>query len=313
MLLAFIAAHHGFDRLHHFARRLGLAQEYDHAAAHTIDLLHHVLQRPAATGGAAERIMQRVLHMHAHRHRFIGIQLALDQREVQFLIDRIFVGNQLEVAKIGRKRCFDDALQRFFILDAIADQILDGADLEVMLAGESLQIAAPRHAAIFIQNLDDHRRRFESGQTRQIAAGFGVACARQYAARARHQREDMPRLHQILRLCIRLHCGLHGNRAVRRRDAGGDAFGRFDGDGEIGFQRGGVVAHHQRQAQLLAALLRQRQANQPAPVARHEIDVFRLDRFGRHQQVAFVFAIFIVHDDDHLAGLDVFDNFFGRI
>ena len=37
----------------------------------------------------------------------------------------------------------------------------------------------------------------------------------------------------------------------------------------------------------------------------HEIDRFRRDVFGGHDEVAFVLAVFLVDEDDHLASLDV--------
>ena len=46
--------------------------------------------------------------------------------------------------------------------------------------------------------------------------------------------------------------------AIMRRDTGRDAFGRFDGEREVGGVTGIGVRHHQRQAQLLAAVACQR-------------------------------------------------------
>ena len=60
--------------------------------------------------------------------------------------------------------------------------------------------------------------------------------------------------------------------------------------GEIGFR----VEH-------VAALLGEREADQAAPEFRHEIDGFGRDFLGRHGQVAFVFAVFVVDEDDHAA------------
>jgi hypothetical protein len=59
--------------------------------------------------------------------------------------------------------------------------------------------------------------------------------------------------------------GLHRVRAVVGRDAGGDALGGLDRQREVGALLEVGVADHQRQAQLLAALAGQRQADQAAP------------------------------------------------
>ena len=71
--------------------------------------------------------------------------------------------------------------------------------------------------------------------------------------------------------------------------------------------------NHQRQVELLAALLGQGQADQAATVACHKVDIIGGDFFRRHQQVALVLAVLVVHNDDHLALTDIFDNFFGSI
>ena len=49
---------------------------------------------------------------------------------------------------------------------------------------------------------------------------------------------------------------------------------------------------------------RHRQADQAAAVRRHEVDRLRRDLLGGDRQVAFVLAILVVDDDDHLAGAD---------
>ncbi len=55
----------------------------------------------------------------------------------------------------------------------------------------------------------------------------------------------------------------------------------------------------------------QRQADQAAPVLGHEVDGFRRDEVGRQDQVAFIFAVFLVNEDDHAAGANVGNDVFG--
>jgi hypothetical protein len=73
------------------------------------------------------------------------------------------------------------------------------------------------------------------------------------------------------------------------------------------------IADHQRQAQLPATLLGQRQADQPTAVARHEVDVFRAHMLGRHDQIAFILTILIVHDDDHASRTQIRKNALDRV
>ena len=46
---------------------------------------------------------------------------------------------------------------------------------------------------------------------------------------------------------------------------------------------------------------------EPAPFPRHEVDDLGRDLLGRAHEIAFVFPIFVIDDDDHAAVADVFD------
>ena len=65
----------------------------------------------------------------------------------------------------------------------------------------------------------------------------------------------------------------------------------------------------QRQMQRVAAFRRQRQADQPAAVRGHKIDRFRGDELGRHGEIAFVFAVFVVDHYHHAPGAELLDRF----
>ena len=66
---------------------------------------------------------------------------------------------------------------------------------------------------------------------------------------------------------------------------------------------------HERQGQIVAALFRQRQANEAAAVLGHEVDRLGRDFFRRHGEVALVLAVFVVHQDDLPPLADFFDSF----
>ena len=61
-------------------------------------------------------------------------------------------------------------------------------------------------------------------------------------------------------------------------------------------------------AQVVETLFGHGQADQAAAVLRHEVDGFGRDLFGGHGEVAFVFAVFVVDDDDHASGADLFQR-----
>jgi len=147
------------------------------------------------------------------------------------------------------------------------------------------------------------------GKTGQVAAGFGVAGAHQHAAGLRAQRENVAGLDDVAGLGIAFDRGLDGDGAVGRRNAGGHACRGFDRHGERGAVRRLVVGDHLLQAELAAARVGQRQADQAAAVLGHEVDRVRGGEFGSHHQVALVFAVFFVDQYDHAAGLEFFDDF----
>ena len=71
-----------------------------------------------------------------------------------------------------------------------------------------------------------------------------------------------------------------------------------------------MIGNHQRDLQFIKPLACHCEANQATSVSRHEIDGFGCDLLGRDHQVAFVFTVFIVDDDDHPAFLNFVDGFF---
>ncbi len=193
------------------------------------------------------------------------------------------------------------------------DQIGDGADLDVVFGGKRFQFSATRHGAVIIHHFADHAGRLETGHARQIARSFRMACAGQGAAGLGHQGEDMAGADNVVGLGVLGGSGLHGTRAVGSGNAGGHAFSGFDGNSELGAETRTVARRHQRQFQGFATLAGHRHADEATGITRHEVDVLGLDALGGHDQIAFVLAIFVIHEDDHLALADVFNQFFDAI
>ena len=136
-----------------------------------------------------------------------------------------------------------------------------------------------------------------------------MAGAHQRAAFARHQREHVAGRHDVVAPAVRVDRHGDGVRAVVRRDAGGDALARLDRDGERGLVAGAVVPAHQAEAQLLDALAGQRQADQAAGVAGHEVDRIRRGELRGDDQVALVFPVLVVDQDEHPAVARFLDQF----
>ena len=111
----------------------------------------------------------------------------------------------------------------------------------------------------------------------------------------------MTGLHQVLGSRAGVDGHLDGVGAVVSGDARGDALPGLDRHGEGGLEGRLVLGRHQVEAELVAALARQRQADQATSEGGHEVDRVRRRELGRQRQVALVLAILGVADHDHLA------------
>ncbi len=73
-----------------------------------------------------------------------------------------------------------------------------------------------------------------------------------------------------------------------------------------------VVLGHQRQAELLDPLARQRQADQAARMLGHEVDRFGRRPLRRDHEVALVLAVLVVDEDEHPTLAGFLDDVLGR-
>src|SRR5262249_30512073 len=205
-----------------------------------------------------------------------------------------------------------DAVHEPLVLQAVGDELGDGDERETMVPGEALQVGAPRHGAVGVQDLTDDAGRIEVREPGEIDAGLRLAHALQHAAGAGPQREDVTGPAQIAGHGGGVDGDADRCRAVGRRDARRDPEPgrRVDADRERGLVRLVVVLGHLRQAERLAALRGQRHADEAASVRRHEVDHRRADLFGRPDQIPFVLAPLVVGDDDELARANVRNRLF---
>ena len=128
------------------SRVLRFAQQHQRTAALARDRGEHVAYRRPEVGAAPmQRVGQRILHVHAHQRRHRGVGLAAQQREVQGAAQAVAIGEQAERAVLGIDLAHVDALDRVLGGEAMADQVLDRADLQAVLAREHLQFRPPRH------------------------------------------------------------------------------------------------------------------------------------------------------------------------
>jgi hypothetical protein len=151
----------------------------------------------------------------------------------------------------------------------------------------------------------------QPGELRQVAARLGVAGAHQHTTRLGNQRKCVTRLHHVLGFRLRCSRHLDGKRPIRGGDAGRDTGGRLDGNGEGRTVHRAIVGDHRRQIEPPGVCLGNRHADQSAAVLGHEVDFFGRDEIGGENEITLVLAVFLVHQDDHVAGFDVGDDFIG--
>ena len=122
----------------------------------------------------------------------------------------------------------------------------------------------------------------------------------QDATLARFEREHVSRTAKILGFGIVLDGFERRQRALGGGNAGGRQF-VVDGDGEGGLEFLGIGRHHLGKTEFLRQLARHGHADEAARIRRHKVDVFERRMFGGADDVAFIFTVFVVDNDDALA------------
>jgi len=141
------------------------------------------------------------------------------------------------------------------------------------------------------------------GERHQIDRGLGVARPDQNAAVARPEWEHVPGSAQVIAACVRVgECAQCAGAICGRHP--GSAVAVVDGDGERGCVRVGVVVDHLGEVQCLCPFGGHGGAQDPGGVPDDEGDLFRRGGRGRHDEVALVLPVGIVHHDNHLTGRD---------
>jgi hypothetical protein len=151
----------------------------------------------------------------------------------------------------------------------------------------------------------------EPGEAGDVDGGLGMAGADQHAAILGDEREDVAGRHDMLRPLAGIDRHRDGARAIGRGYAGGHAFAGLDRSGEGGFVPGAVVPAHQLKAELLDALLGQGKADEAAAVLGHEVDRVGRRHLRRNDEIAFIFPVLVVDQDEHAAVARFVDQLFG--
>src|SRR5581483_3395563 len=273
------------------------------------------------TPGGPKNVAHQAMGVHAHQHWFVGagtweisaawgvlFDVALGEGNVRLAIHFAFISDHAEFAEPGGHQRLAYAADVALVLHAVANQFGDRQHLQPMVLTELHQVRHARHGAVVVHDLADHAGGGKAGEPSQVHGGFGLASAHQHTTAASAQREYVPRTRQVCGTGRRINCHPDGVRAIVGRDTGGNAVARVNGLAESGAELRCVLRRHGPDAQVIQALLRHGQANQAAAIASHEVDGFRCDPLGGKRQVAFILAVFVVHNHDHAPGADLLNG-----
>src|SRR5690349_3479754 len=247
--------------------------------------------------------------MDPHERRLVGDDRPLDERHVLLAVCLAPVHVHLELAEFRREGRRDDALDELLPLHAELDEVLDGDDLQPQRCRERQKFRHPSHRPVLVHDLADDAGGPEAGEPAEIDDRFGMTRAAQHPALHGAERKHMSGACEVARLRLLVDEGADGGRTVERRDPRLRPVDVIDRDGERRFVERGVAVDHQVERQLLRPLRRERRADDPPSLARHEIDRRRGAFLGGDREIALVLAILVVDDDDHLAVADVRDGF----
>src|SRR5437899_1663149 len=298
--------------------RAHLVEEPDPTA-----LLPHVHEDPAPLGlDPAERLVEleatvaparvedvpgQALGVDADEHRRVAGHRAHHQRERHAAVDRGVVGNRGELSVVGRKLGRRDPPDQFFLVNPILDEVPDRNHLEGVRRRELCQLRHARHAAVLVEDLADDACRVAPRQPGEVDRGLGVAGAPQNTTPHRAQGKNVARTREVVGAHERVDERADRDGTVVGRGAGGNSPLGVDGDRERGAHGSGIVGDHHRDLELVQTLTEQRDADQAPTVLGHEVHGFRGHPVGRHHEVAFVLAIFVVHDEEDAPLTDLLD------
>ncbi len=223
-------------------------------------------------------------------------------------------GRDREVAPFGGQRHRLALLDERLLAEPVGDQRGDRDHLQPELLGDLHQLRHAGHRAVLVHDFDQCSGGLQPGQTGQIDGRFGVARATQYSFLTGAQRVDVARTPQIGRT----------RRGVgQRTDRGGSVVDRdsrravvaqqVDRHREGRAQQRGVVGLHHVEFEFGATLLRKRRAEHAAALLEHEVHDFGRDLLRGDDEVAFVFAVFVIDDDDDFAVAEVLDDLFNAV
>ena len=249
-----------------------------------------------------EDVAGQTLGVDAHEHALLPLHLAEDERDMLVRVDIVAIADHPELAERRGKPRLGDAMHQPLVSQPVRDELRDGDERECVLLRKRLEVGTLRGGAVGGEDLADDAGRLQAGETHEIDGRFGVADALQHAAFTGAQRVHVPRTPEIRRQRIRVRSGTDRRGPIGRGNSGRHAELRrgVDRHGEGRAHRLRVFGAHHREIELRDALGRKREADHSLRV-HQKIHARRRNELGGADEVAFVFAVFVIGDDDELS------------
>src|SRR5947209_18202147 len=176
----------------------------------------------------AEHSKRDVFSMYANEHRLLCGHVAHDHCQMNFAVDNVLESDGAKTSIDGRQLCLGCAADQSFFAYAIANQVCDRDDFQVMLSPKIFQFRQPRHSPVRVHNLADHSSRIKPSDARHVNARFCLSGTDQHAASSRSQRKNVTGSSKVLRASLRINCGKDSYSSILRGDAGRNPTARFD-------------------------------------------------------------------------------------
>ena len=229
-----------------------------------------------------------------------------------FTSEVVDVAVDLEITVFGRHFGDGFADDVFVVAAAVVLEIVDGDEFQTVFVGNLPEIRCAHHRAIVSHDFAAQADLFESCQAHEVDRSFRVSVAGQDAAAFGDEGEVVARAAEVFGTgrFFSTFTGCQG------AFDSGDTRCRIDvvdGNGEGRFVIICIFTDHLGQTELMGIFDAHRHADQALAVAGHEVHVFCRAVLGGADEVAFVFAVRIIGDDDDMAGLQFFQCFFNGV
>lgn len=205
-------------------------------------------------------------------------------------------------------------LDQGLLSQSVFDDLFDRAHLEVMFDAELLEIRHAGHFAVGIDDLDDRGGRSDSRETAQVDGTLGLSGANQSTPIPSSKWIDVTGSDEVVRPGIGIREHLDRLGAITGTDARSHPMPRvtIDADGERRLSKAGVVVSLRLEFESFAGLHVQSDAEVSGSDTRQEIDHLGGGELGRDHEVALVFTILVIDENDDATVSDVFDDFGDR-